>query len=122
MGSALSAVEFIRRGLYWHAACCAFVAVLLADAMTRTAYHHRIARRRLSAALERAARPHDTHQSAYAPCCAMWAASRTVHSGTCGIDTLMRNLNTVCCELWWTSVGTTHDPQCPTRTRKDRAA
>lgn len=121
-GATASAVVFIRHSMWWHATFCTFVALLLADTAARNAYHRRTTARRLAAARERAARPHEPHQGAFVPCCAMWAASQVVHSGTCAVDTAMRTLDASCCEGFWTSIGASHTANCPTRTRKDRAA
>ncbi|MCX5201075.1 hypothetical protein OG897_06310 [Streptomyces sp. NBC_00237] len=122
IGAAASAVVCIRAQLWWHAVFCTFTALLLADAMTRTAWHHHQTARRLAEAMERTARPHEPHNGAFVACCAMWAASQVVHSAGCAIDTAMRTLDASCCEHWWTSLGAGHAANCRTRARKRRAA
>lgn len=32
----------------------------------------------------------------------------------------LNELDTACCERWWTSLATDHDPTCPNQTRKPR--
>ncbi|MDN3021556.1 hypothetical protein [Streptomyces sp. S.PB5] len=34
-------------------------------------------------------------------------------------DTVALALNDACCETWWTSCGTHHDPTCPDHTHKN---
>lgn len=31
----------------------------------------------------------------------------------------IRHLHDACCERWWTSLASDHDPTCPTQTRKE---
>ncbi|MFE6282453.1 hypothetical protein [Streptomyces sp. NPDC057877] len=33
-------------------------------------------------------------------------------------DTVTTALNSACCEPWWTSAGTEHDPACPRQARR----
>ena len=35
-------------------------------------------------------------------------------------DAVAIALDEACCETWWTSAGTDHEPACPTQTRKPR--
>lgn len=46
-------------------------------------------------------------------------AARTQHTAAID-DTATTALNDACCEPWWTSCGTDHDPTCPNQTRKHR--
>lgn len=43
------------------------------------------------------------------------AEERRAVAGTAG------DLNSACCERWWTSLATDHDPTCPNQTRRSNA-
>ncbi len=60
------------------------------------------------------------------PCCPYWVASAgQVHGPDCatlpGLETAYAELLAACCERWWTSLETDHDPTCRHQTRSQAA-
>lgn len=44
-----------------------------------------------------------------------------VIGATAAQDAATLDLNEACCETWWTSCGTDHDPTCPSRDTRSHA-
>ncbi|RII16955.1 hypothetical protein DSC45_14425 [Streptomyces sp. YIM 130001] len=47
---------------------------------------------------------------------------RRLHpADTASVDRTVTELNTACCERWWTALGTDHDPTCRNQQRRSAA-
>lgn len=82
-------------------------------------------RRRIAAVTRRLERLRHTEPTP-PTCCPYWAASNgMVHGPACAtlpsLETAYDELLNACCERWWTSLETDHDPTCRHQTRSSAA-